>query len=141
MPAGDALCVAFNQDAGCFAAGTDCGFRIFNAASAAADLKELARARACAWRAARVRARVGADAPSALQLRAFAQFRRESAGGVAICEMLFRCNLLALVGGGAAPKYPPNKARTLALRTLPSPCARARSRPASRAHAPPAPRR
>ncbi|XP_030458724.1 autophagy-related protein 18c isoform X3 [Syzygium oleosum] len=68
------LSVSWNQDYGCFAAGTNRGFRIYNCE----PFKET--------------------------------FRRDlKSGGFKIVEMLFRCNILALVGGAANSQYPPNK--------------------------------
>ncbi|KAM0950576.1 putative transcription factor WD40-like family [Dioscorea sansibarensis] len=68
------LSVSWNQDYGCFSAGTSCGFRIYNCE----PLRET--------------------------------FRRDlKSGGFGIVEMLFRCNILALVGGGTNPRFPPNK--------------------------------
>lgn len=67
------LSVSWNQNYGCFAAGTSHGFRIYNCH----PFKEI--------------------------------FRRDlKSGGFGIVEMLFRSNILALVGN-ANSQYPPNK--------------------------------
>lgn len=68
------LSVSWNQDYGCFAAGTSRGFRIYNCE----PFKETLR-------------------------------RDLRSGGFKIVEMLFRCNILALVRGAANSQYPPCK--------------------------------
>lgn len=74
------LHLSFNQDHGCFSAGTDHGFRIYNCD----PFREIFR-------------------------RDFSGGNGGGGTGVGVVEMLFRCNILALVGGGPDPQYPPNK--------------------------------
>ncbi|CAH9106924.1 unnamed protein product [Cuscuta europaea] len=74
------LHLSFNQDQSCFAAGIDRGFRIYNCD----PVREIFR-------------------------RDFTNNNGGAGGGVGVVQMLFRCNILALVGGGPDPQYPLNK--------------------------------
>jgi len=91
----DLLHISFNQDYGCFAAGTKSGFRIFNCD----PFREI------------FRRDLGPTAAAPLPSPSPPQdpIPGGGGGGVGVVEMLFRCNILALVGGGDAPHYPPNK--------------------------------
>lgn len=74
-PLATLLHVTFNQDKGCFSAGTDKGLGIYNCDPFGEVI----------WR----------------------DFDR--GGGIRIVEILFRCNIMPLVGGGPEPQYPRNK--------------------------------
>ncbi|KAK1669517.1 hypothetical protein QYE76_057676 [Lolium multiflorum] len=87
----DLLHISFNQDYGCFAAGTKSGFRIFNCD----PFREI------------FRRDLGPTSPPSPTPTS--PPHTGGGGGVGVVEMLFRCNILALVGGGDAPHYPPNK--------------------------------
>jgi hypothetical protein len=91
------LFIGFNQDYGCFAVGTNSGFQIWNCD----PLKErFRRGMVCFF-----------FSPNCTYkyVQASELFLIEFDGGIGIVEMLFRCNILALVGGGKNPKYPTNK--------------------------------
>ncbi|KAM0828920.1 hypothetical protein ACQ4PT_067227 [Festuca glaucescens] len=90
----DLLHISFNQDYGCFAAGTKSGFRIFNCD----PFREIFR---------RDLGPTATSSPDAAPPQDV--IPGGGGGGVGVVEMLFRCNILALVGGGDAPHYPPNK--------------------------------
>ena len=79
------LYIGFNQDQGCFACGTQKGFKIYNTYPYKDTFK-----------------RGKISQPSHIS-------KIEFDGGIGIVEMLFRCNILALVGGGSHPKFPMNK--------------------------------
>ena len=103
------LHIGFNQDTSCFSCGTNSGFRVYNCE----PFKEtvyappdtlLARPHGCLHALHPLRL-ISADSSCFC-----AQFRRDfNNAGIGIVEMLFRCNILALVGGGPAPRFSPNK--------------------------------
>ena len=85
----DLLDFGFNQDASGFACSTSTGFRIFSCEPFRNQVGFVAR-----------------------QMSFFesgcVQFRRDfDTGGIGIVQMLFRCNILAICGGGMTPRFPP----------------------------------
>ena len=103
--AGQALLfVGFNQDAGCFSCGTASGFRLYNCEPFRETVTYLTSLPRPPSTRGSARPPVTGEHHS--------QIRREfSNGGIGIVEMLFRSNILAIVGGGPSPRYPPNKVR------------------------------
>jgi hypothetical protein len=105
------LSIAFNQDYGCFACGTTNGFRVYNCdpfKETVSGSRSKGTAVGCAGQTRRVLGDIRHS--STTPVYAALQFCRGfNNGGIGIVEMLFRCNILAIVGGGPAPKYPPTK--------------------------------
>jgi len=76
----------FNQDASCFACSTNSGFKVYSCEPF------------------RLKVRI----PHNESTKYSKQFSREfKTGGIGLVHMLFRCNILALVGGGHTPRFPP----------------------------------
>lgn len=84
------LSLSFNQDGSCLAVGTTRGFRIYNVS----PFRETFRREG----GQTDRSNVSSN-----------EHAHTQPGGIGIVEMLFRCNLLAIVGGGSFPQYPANK--------------------------------
>lgn len=80
------LYLSFNQDQGCFAAGTNTGFRIYNCDPL-----------------------IETNIREKLPPISTPNSATVSGSGIGIVQMLFRSNYLALVGGGQNPQYPLNK--------------------------------
>lgn len=85
------LGVAFNQDNSCFAVGLDFGFRVFSTD----PLREILRR--------------GLLPPPPLLVYTDGPRKDTEEGGFSLVAMLYRSNILALVGGGRNPRYATNK--------------------------------
>jgi len=88
------LSVSFNQDNSCFACGTTTGFRVFSCQ--VAPLRESL---------CRAETPHPLELPPALPQQPGVAF----SGGIQKAEMLYRSNMMALVGGGKKPRFPANK--------------------------------
>jgi len=94
------LSLSFNQDGGCLAVGTERGFRICNVYPYVETFRRNFSGN-----------HVDATHDQTNDTTTVTSLNSSGGGGAGIgnIEMLFRCNLLALVGGGSSPQYPPNK--------------------------------
>lgn len=86
------LSVSFNQDNSCFACGTTSGFRVFSCQGV--PLRE-----------SLCRVKQPLDPCTTLPQQPGVTF----SGGIQKAEMLYRSNMMALVGGGKKPRFPANK--------------------------------
>ena len=93
------ISLSFNQDGGCFSVGTATGFRICNVSPHEETFRRTF---------VPPKATPGKDTSHADSDR-IESTPMARGGGIGCIEMLYRCNLLALVGGGVYPQYPPNK--------------------------------
>jgi WD repeat-containing protein 45 len=80
---GDVIFLGFNQDHSCLAAGSKDGFRVYSCVPYKETIKR--------------------------SIFYFFKIKIAFSGGIGIVEMLFRCNILALVGGGEDPAFQKNK--------------------------------
>ena len=90
------ISLSFNQDGGCFSVGTSTGFRICNVSPYEETFRRTFTPKAPAK-------------PPSQESDFMESAPVARGGGIGCIEMLYRCNLLALVGGGVYPQYPPNK--------------------------------
>ena len=94
--------INFNFQLDCFACGLENGFRIYNSD----PLRQTQRQ-------GDGKLSLVFHSPSIILVRV--DFLD---GGIGQVEMLFRCNYVALVGGGKSPKYSPSKGKSFSCTTM-----------------------